>query len=81
MRSVDGKLCGAGKGAKCCAFLVFGGDGFECGRDDEGIKSTMISRVLIYENTNAKRLPVVDYPACQSEDATDFVPGRLGQSA
>lgn len=66
MRQVDPKDCGMGKGADCCAFLV-GADGFRCGRDDEGIKATMIQRVIIFENTKAKRLPIKPFPECQTE--------------
>ena len=26
------QICGVGKGAKCCAYVVMGGSGFECAK-------------------------------------------------
>ena len=76
---VDPKLCGAGKGAQCCAFLICGPEGFECGREIPSVKESMIFRVVVLENTAAKRLPVAAYPDCQAEDALDDPPAATAE--
>ena len=38
-------VCRLGKGEECCAFLVAGRDGFECGRGHESIYNTIQGRI------------------------------------
>lgn len=60
------KDCGLGEGEKCCAFLVMGA-GFQCGRTDEGLAMTILSR--LFDGTmNAKYNPgLVPFPECQTD--------------
>jgi hypothetical protein len=62
---VEPKDCGAGAGEKCCAYLLCGAEGFECGRETE-LKSQIEARVRS-GTFNAKRLPIKPFPECQSE--------------
>lgn len=51
--------CGAGKGAKCCIFLVVSGDGWECQRFGA------LRNNLIFREMEARRHPAEPYPGCQ----------------
>lgn len=37
--------CKLGQGSKCCAFLVAGGNGFECAMDDQFLNSHIKLRI------------------------------------
>jgi len=61
------QLCGMGEGAQCCAFLVAGGDGFECGRASDGM-AQLIRERLSAGTMNAQYDPLdLPFPKCQSE--------------
>jgi hypothetical protein len=62
------KACGMGE-ARCCAFLVVGGEGFECGRAGE-LREVILARVI---TMRARRLPLLPFPECQSEES--YLPG------
>ena len=38
-------ICRVGQGSECCAFLVMGGDGFECIRMSYPINATIFTRL------------------------------------
>jgi hypothetical protein len=59
------RACGMGEGAGCCAFLVAGGDGFECGKVDPGLAAAI--RMRLFAGTmNAKYDPGdLPFPQCQ----------------
>lgn len=56
--------CGVGRGAECCAYLLAGAKGFECGRVDPELKAYIEGRVQ-RGTYNAKRLPVEPFNECQ----------------
>jgi len=58
--------CHGGQGANCCAYLMVGGDGFECGRDHYWFKAEVEKRVRGGLFT-ARRLPKLDWPDCHDE--------------
>ena len=64
---VDPKDCGVGLGENCCAYLVCGPNGFECGRVDAGVKRAVEVRVVT-GTFNAKRLPTAAFPECQTQE-------------
>ena len=59
----DAVLCGMGRGAACCAYLLMGAKGFECGRVTS-LAETIKARTPLM---NAKRLPIGLFPECQTE--------------
>jgi hypothetical protein len=61
----DGKKCGMGEGAACCAFLVMGTGGFECAQRSE-LADHLYQRAKAGD-MHARRTPESDYPACQEE--------------
>lgn len=57
--------CGLGHGEKCCAFLVAGQNGFECGREIKSVAHGIRLR-LSAGTINAKYDPGnKPYPECQ----------------
>jgi len=62
----EAKGCGIGEGAACCAYLLAGGDGFECGQGDILVSPVIEARVRSGQFT-ARRLPTLPFPACQQE--------------
>ncbi len=56
----DPKKCGAGRGEKCCIFLVVGTDGFECQRFGQLRTSIQFRSGMV-----AKREPLMMFPDCQ----------------
>ena len=63
MKIEDPKKCGIGQGEKCCVFITFGPDGFECQKDGP------MSRFLFSrQDMSAKRTPIQSYPDCQLKD-------------
>lgn len=60
----EAHLCGIGQRARCCAYLVVGAQGFQCGRDEPGFKA-MVDRRVLLDTFSAKRTPDAAYPACQ----------------
>lgn len=59
------QACGLGKGAECCAYLVLGAGGFDCGRVDSALVAAIKKR-LAAGTFNAKRDPTEPYPKCQA---------------
>lgn len=64
----DPHPCGVGRGADCCAFLLVGSQGFECGRVT-GLAPYLRARA-IGGQMNARRLPDEPYPDCRRADWT-----------
>ena len=61
----NGLACGIGRGEECCAFLTAGREGFLCGRTDDGVRITVLTRLLA-GTMNAKYDPGdTPYPECQ----------------
>ncbi len=59
------KECGLGEGKGCCAFLVVGVDGFECGRVMTDVAKTIRAR-LAAGTMNAKYDPgETPFPECE----------------
>lgn len=63
----DTQRCGIGMGVSCCAYLIMGFSGFECGREYADMKALVEGKVANNE-MGAKRLPTEPYPECQLED-------------
>lgn len=61
----DFHKCGAGRGSECCAYLVGGSGGAECGREIPGIRATTERRVRNGE-MSARRLPIEAWPECMT---------------
>lgn len=59
--------CGIGEGDNCCAFLVAGAGGFECGREMEGIYQTLRTRLAAGTITAKYDPGTAPFPACQIE--------------
>lgn len=66
----DFHKCGAGRGAECCAYLVGGGEGAECGREQPGIASHVVRRVA-EDSMRAQRLPKELWPECMKFSARE----------
>lgn len=60
--------CGMGAGENCCAWLMMGPEGMECGRVTP-LRETLASRALSGAMT-ARRLPDAPYPDCQLGEAS-----------
>lgn len=58
--------CGGGRGPDCCIYLVAGSKGFECAREDAGLKATLDARHA-RGSMVAARQPGLPFPACQRE--------------
>lgn len=66
------EACGLGGGEKCCAFLVMGGLGFQCGRTLPGVEMTVMLRLLqgtMVAKYDPGELP---FPQCQEARAVSF---------
>ncbi|MGH0033021.1 MAG: hypothetical protein ACQGVC_24795 [Myxococcota bacterium] len=59
----DFAKCGAGKGAKCCAYLVSGPKGAECARSSA--HEYELKRRAANKQMSAQRLPSEPFPQCQ----------------
>jgi len=64
------KRCGIGMGHECCAYLLCGPKGFECGRVLDDIKAHLDKRVKD-DNIVARRQPLEAYPNCQLKEEID----------
>lgn len=56
------RRCGIGQEADCCAYLILGPHGHECGRQDVEVVMQVETRI---ESMTAKRRPEAPYPECQ----------------
>jgi hypothetical protein len=57
--------CGIGKGAQCCAYLLAGGEGFQCGQ--RGPLARTLRQAALAGEMAARRTPEQGFPSCQSE--------------
>ena len=60
----DPEPCGIGRGAECCAYLIVGGEGFECGRLIPEILGQVNQRLAAGTMT-ARRAPLDQFPDCR----------------
>jgi hypothetical protein len=65
MIKVDPTKCGMGMENDCCAYLICGPNGFECGREVSESFVLMIKERVLGGSMNAIRLPEEPYPECQ----------------
>lgn len=63
----DPKPCGIGEGAKCCAFLIVGAEGFECGRPLPGLIETVRARLRAGSFTAQYDPGKIPFPECQEK--------------
>jgi len=68
--------CGMGQGPRCCVYLMFDGEGFECGRDTPF--APQIEAQHRAGTMSAKRRPMGPFPGCQSEDGCPTCGAMLG---
>lgn len=68
----DGTGCGLGQGEQCCAYLMAGDLGLECGRDTP-YRPIILQRVRDGLFT-ASRTPTADWPRCKLERLPQALP-------
>lgn len=66
----DPKPCGIGELERCCAFLVVGGRGFECGRTIPGLPEQVRARIAAGSYVSRYDPGDVPYPTCRETRPT-----------